>query len=181
MEAKERSELQRQADHLYCVASYLDSTFGSNDSLPPNIQISQISINKTRLRAIFGVLSHECKSSIKALSLKQHLQEYLFNEADKTNKVIKTSYSILVYLQTMAELWNNIEFINHSYKCVSLTETEYKMMYFVHYDSKDSLHSTLKTSAANWFDIKNYKKYLKSSGAPRIETCDTLYPSLNIF
>ena len=178
-DAKERSELQNQTVHLYCFASYLHSTFGPDNKFPQNIQVSEISINKTRLRALFDVLSDECKSFIRAFSLKQHFQEYLFNEANPNEEVIKTIYSVLVYLQAMADLWDSIEFINNSSRCVSLTETEYKMMYFMDYDSKDLLYKT-NTSASEWFTDENYyTKHLSS--LPSVCTCNILYPSLDIF
>ena len=181
-EAKKRTEFQNQIVHLYCVANSLHNTVGRNNASIQPIQLPQIPINKTKLSEIFADLSYECKSYTKALSLKQQLQEYLFNQTiEVSQNVISPLHSILVYLQTMASIWDDIEFNKHSRRCVSLTETEYKMMYYVQYDDDDSLFNSLFTSAARWFDKKYYNENLESDSGIVIYTCNILYPSLNSF
>ena len=179
-EAKSRSGFQNQTVHLYCVANSLYNTVGLNNDSLQVLQLSWISINKTRLNKIFGLLSYECKNYIKALSLKQHLQENLFGRTDThtTAEVsLRPLYSVLVYLQTMADILDDIEFYKHGSRCVSLTEAEYKMMYYVQYDD-DTLSHSLFYSAARWFDAEYYKTNLNSDSAPVICTCKILYPSL---
>ena len=177
-EAKKRTEFQNQIVHLYCIANSLHNTVGHNNASIQPIQLPQIPMNKTKLSEIFGLLSYECKSYTKALSLKQQLQEYLFNQTIEVfQDVISPLHSILVYLQTMASIWDDIEFNKHSRRCVSLTETEYKMMYYVQYDDA-SLFNSLFTSAARWFDKKYYNENLESITGIVICTCNILYPPL---
>ena len=177
-EAKNRSELQQQTVHLYCVANSLHNIVGRNNDSIQLIQLPRIPINKTKLSEIFDHLSYECKSYTKALSLKQQLQEYLFNQTNTTEASQDIIYSILVYLQTMASIWDDIELNKHSRRCVSLTETEYKMMYYVQYDGDDSLFDSLFTSAGRWFNIDYYNQNLESNSGIVICTCNILYPSL---
>ncbi len=181
-EAKKRNKSQNQMVHLYCVANSLHNTVGCHsESLQP-IQLPKISINKTKLSEIFNLLSYECKSYTTSLSLKQQLQQYLFNQTTDVSKdVISPLYSILVYLQTMASIWDDIEFNNHGRRCVSLSETEYKMMHYVQYDDDDSLFNSLFTSAQAWFDNKYYNENLESDSGIVICTCDILYSSLDQF
>ena len=178
-EAKKRNKSQNQMVHLYCVANSLHSTVGCHSELLQPIMLPKISINKTRLSEIFDLLSYECKSYTTSLSLKQQLQQYLFNQTTEVSEdAISPIYSIVVYLQTMASIWDDIEFNNHGRRCVSLSETEYKMMHYAQYDDDDSLFNSLFTSAQTWFDSKYYNKNLESDSGIVICTCDILYPSL---
>ena len=178
-EAKKRNKSQNQMVHLYCVANSLHNTVGCHSELLQPIQLPKISINKTRLSEIFDLLSYECKSYTTSLSLKQQLQQYLFEQTTEVSEdAISPIYSILVYLQTMASIWDDIEFNNHGRRCVSLSETEYKMMHYVQYDDDDLLFNSLFTSAQTWFDNKYYNENLESDSGIVICTCDILYASL---
>ena len=176
--ADSRTELQKHTVHLYCVANSLRNTVGNNRTAVQGVQLPNISIYNATWNKIFHHFSNECKNFITTLSLKHWLQEYLFNQTNATvlSQHIGPLHSMLVYLQTMAKIWDDIEFNVRSNSCVRLTATQYKMMYYVQYDDP-SLQQSLTNEADKWTEEEYYKKHLNS--VPSICNCNILYPSLD--
>ena len=175
--AKNRSKLQSLIVHLYCVAISLHGTVNRNRTAVPDVQLPNNSTQDTKFNEVFSYFSDECKNFTEALLLKHYLQEYLFNETNNStdSRQIGPLYSILVYLETVANILDDIQFNNnHSVRCVRLTANRYKMMYHV-LQQRDA---SLLNKAEHWIDDKYYKENLKD-GKPSICTCKTLYPTLD--
>ena len=176
---KNRSELQNQIVHLYCVAISFHSTVGRNQTAVKDVQLPKISMQNKNFNGIFNHCSHECKNFITALSLKQQLQEYWFNQADAAtvSQYIRPIHSMLVYLQTMANIFDEIEFNKRSSRCVRLTAAEYKMMYYAQYEDASLLESLIR-EAGKWINAKYYQEHLQNT-VPSTCTCKILHPSLD--
>jgi len=86
----------------------------------------------------FDQFSYECKNVTLAMSLKHQLQNYLFkqNTQHLTDDHIK---QLSVYLQTIENILDQVQFSQHHTKCVQLSSTQYRMMYHVRYNADASL------------------------------------------
>jgi len=133
--------------HLYCIANTLQHIDENiPDAAKKAVKVPPPPIDddtKMMLNITFNHHSYQCKNFTIALSLKHKLQDYLFHQTKTTaiSQYYKPLYSILAYLQTMANLLDDIEFNKHGRRCIRLTPTEYKMMYHVIYGDKLLLKS----------------------------------------
>lgn len=177
--AKNRSELQNQTVHLYCVAISLHDTVYRNKIVVQDVQLPNIPIQNTKFNQVFRYFSDECKNFTVALSLKHHLQEYLFNETNNStdSQQIRPLYSVLVYLQMLANILDDIQFNNHSVRCVRLTANQYKMMYHVLQQQQQDV-SLLDSLIDDWTAQNYYLQHFKD-GAPSTCTCKIIYPTLD--
>ena len=178
--AKTDPELQNQTLHLYCVALALFNTVGRNETALQDVRIPEITMSNIERNEIISYFSYGCKNFIMALSFKHQLQEYLFNQTDTTaiSQYIRPLYSILVYLQTLANILDDIEFNKRSSRCVKLTATEYKMMYHIQYKDTSFVES-LKKKANDMIDNKYYEDNSLENTAPSVDSCNVFHPSLN--
>ena len=145
-------------------------------SLQLHLQLSQIPIHnntETMLSITFDHFSYQCKNFTIALSLKYQLQHYYFHQTN-TTAISQYIYSILVYLQTMADILDDIEFNINSRRCIRLTAAEYKMMYYVRYGNASPLDSL--EDMEDWADRGNYEE----GTTPSTCNCEILHPSLTI-
>jgi len=71
------------------------------------------------------------------MSLKHQLQDHLFNQYNLslTTEESKHVYSILVGLQTAADILDQYRFSQHNTNCPRLSAAGYKMMYHVQYNT----------------------------------------------
>ena len=91
------------------------------------------------------------------MTLKHQLQDYLFDSENTPatfaeNSTTKKLSSILVYLQTMANILDDIELNNSNKTCLKLTSAQYKMMYYapVLQFNATNLIVTLKEKSKEW-------------------------------
>lgn len=133
---------------------------------------------KIMLNETFNHFTYECKNFIIVLSLKHQLQDYLLHRTNITtvSRYMRPLLSILIYLQTMADILDDIELINRGTRCLKLTTDDYKMMYYVKYN-EPLLLDTLFQEMENWIDLKNYKR-LNGWKTTRTCNCIILYPKL---
>ena len=177
-EAMKRSELENNTVHLFCVANSLQD-IKLNDTVKETVKVvPQASIDddtKKMLNVIFNYFSYQCKNFTIALTLKHLLLEYLFHQTDMTviSQYIEPLHSILVYLQTMANILDDMELNEHSRKCVRLTAAQYKMMYYVRYGDRPLLKSLIHME--DW-TTREYH------GGKSLSTCncEILHPSILI-
>ena len=68
------------------------------------------------------------------MTLKHQLQDHIFNIASElksdNNRKLST---ILTNLQTMANIFDGMQFNKDNSRCVGLTPAQYKIMYYVRY------------------------------------------------
>jgi len=158
-EAMNKTEKQRA--YLYCIANTLQHIDGNiSDAAKRIVNVPPPSTDddtKMMLNITFNHHSYQCKNFTIALSLKHRLQDYLFHQTKTTaiSQYYKPLCSILVYLQTMANLLDDIEFDKHNRRCIRLTPTEYKMMYHVIYGDILLLKSL--QDMKDWVTYKNYE------------------------
>ena len=124
-------------------------------------------INKT-----FNHFSSECQNFTLAMSLQHQLQDYLFNQSDQDPIIkdddIKQLSSLLVALQTVANILDQLQFYKNSSNCPRLSSSEYKMMYQVQYSTtyNNSITSLLEP-IKKWSHKDNYEEGTK----PDIRIC----------
>jgi len=120
-------------EHLYCTLRTLyNTTKHLNSTFTIQLSGSDV-INNTK---VFEEFSPFCKNFTKAMSLKHHAQEYILNENGPVldPSQVESYYSMLVSLQTITNIWDDIEFIQHKKRCVMLTATHYEKIYYVDYN-----------------------------------------------
>ena len=128
-------------DNFYCAAKLFKDNAGSLNQRNISINLNSTDIpveNRTAvLRQLFNHFSEECKDFTKAMSLKHQLQDYLFNHYNLslTTEESKRVHSILVGLQTTANILDQYRFSQHNKSCPRLSEAGYKMMYHVQYNT----------------------------------------------
>ena len=165
------SEVQRLFEKdLYCAATSLRNKAGKlrlKLTLPPYPQID-INVNTERImNATFDHFSKECKNFTIAMILKHQLQDILFNTDVITPQLSDTTElnsdniqrisTILTNLQTMASIFDDMQFSKHHSSCVRLTPIQYKIMYHVRY-SNISLLQSLK-DMEEWALDESYYEY----------------------
>jgi len=145
---------------FYCAAKLFKDNAGS----PNKTKISDI--NKTAvLCQLLNHFSEECKDFTKAMSLKHQLQDYLFNQYN-LSLTAKQVYSILVGLQTTANILDQYQFSQHNKTCPRLSAAQYKMMYHVKcYNISESLLRDIKTLGDSWVH-DNYHIYGGNKPSP---------------
>ena len=91
---------------------------------------------KTFMNKMFHQFSKLCKYFTKAMTLKHHLREHLFN-TDSALKINSDNHNnistILTSLQTMANIFDDMQFNKDNSSCVKLTPAQYRIMYYVRY------------------------------------------------
>jgi len=123
-------------EHYHCALRTLYYTAKElNSTLTIQLPGSDI-ITNTNLAKVFEKFSEICKKFTKAMSLKHYVQEYMLNETGPVlnSSQIESFSSTLVSLQTIANILDDIEFIEHKRRCVTLTETHYEKIYHVQYN-----------------------------------------------
>ena len=155
---------------LYCAATSLRNNARKlhlNLTLSPYPQID-INVNTEKImNTTFDHFSKECKNFTIAMILKHQLQDFLFNtdiitpESSDTTELnsdnIQRISTILTNLQTMANIFDDMQFSKHHSSCVMLTPIQYKIMYHVRY-SNISLLQSLK-DMEEWALDESYYEY----------------------
>ena len=173
--AQSRTAAENKTVILYCAANavQINAQFlkDLNLSVATKNPIASIILNKT-----FQQFSNECKDFILTMSLKHQLQNYLFtqNNSDLTSDQISRLSSILIYLQTVANSLDDIQFRQQSSHCVRLSAYGYRMMYHVQYDTT-SLLSEINDQGHRLIENENYKDKAGSC------VCEVLYPTWKLF
>ena len=165
------SEVQRLFEKdLYCAATSLRNTAGKlrlKLTLPPYPQID-INVNTEKImNATFDHFSKECRNFTIAMILKHQLQDFLFNTDVITPQIsdtielnsdnIKRVSTILTNLQTMASIFDDMQFSKHHSSCVRLTPIQYKIMYHVRYSDIPLLQSL--KDMEDWALDESYYEY----------------------
>ena len=161
--AMSKEEQERKLENnLYCASqtlhiegSWLRNAKFTLPSLPqPDINnATEETVNET-----YSQFSDLCKDYTKAMTLKHQLQEQLFSNdtALKLNSDNAEKLSnILTSLQSMANIFNDMEFNEDKSRCVNLTPAQYKITYHVRYTK--SLLDSLKDDFERWY--KNERLY----------------------
>ena len=165
---------QNQTVIVGCAASTIQriATFELNNELNYTVAtenpVTSIILNRT-----FKQFSNKCKDFTLAMSLKHQLQDSLFRQKnqDLTPHQINRLSSILIYLQTMANNLDDIQFRQESKHCVRLSAHGYRMMYHVRYGNTTSLLNEIKEQGHYWVTNGNYEA----------RNCEELYPTNNLF
>ena len=155
---------------LYCAATSLRNTAGKLHLYLTLSPYPQIDINvdtKKIMNAIFDHFSEECKNFTIAMILKHQLQDFLFNTDIITPQLSDTTElnsdniqrisTILTNLQTMASIFDDMQFSKHHSSCVRLTPIQYKIMYHVYYSNISLLHSV--KDMEEWAIDESYYEY----------------------
>ena len=171
-----RKDVQNKMVTLFCAAQSVDCTtvellYRTPQKTTVLLKINRFTlhgsdINKAVINEIFHHFSSECQNFTLAMSLKHQLQDYLFNQSNQDlndedteglSCQIKQLSSLLVALQTMANILDQLQFYKHTSNCPRLSSTEYKMMYQVQYSTTSLLHSIGKLGK-NWSHRNYYEK-----------------------
>ena len=164
--AKEKKQ-RKLENNLYCTAQSLhfagrqlqlhNKSFILLTSLPEIDISNNIKRNMNRMLHHFSDL---CKNSIIAMTLKHQLQEHLFND-DTALEVnpddAKTISTILTSLQTMANIFDDMQFNKDNSRCVKLTPAQYRIMYYVQYTTP--LLESLKDDLQGWYRDDSLYEY----------------------
>ena len=138
-EEKHQRELENT---LYCAAQSLYNAGGqlSNANFTlPILSENDISNNtKENMNITLRHFSDRCKYFTTTMTLKHQLQDHLFLNntiPSLTFDNAKKLYTILISLQTMADVFNDIEYNKNSRICILLTPAQYKIVYHVQYST----------------------------------------------
>ena len=116
----------------YCTAKLFQGVDNAGILLSTTISLNSADSTTTVLHLLIIIdhFSEECKNFTKAMSLKHQLQDYLFNQYNLplTTNQAEYVHSILVGLQTTAEVLDQYQFSQHNKNCPRLSAAEYKMM-----------------------------------------------------
>ena len=128
-------------DDFYCAAKLFRDSAGrlKEREISINLNSTDIPVDDriAVLCQLFSHFSEECKDFTKAMSLKHQLQDYYFNQYNLSLTTKETTFvhSILVGLQTTANILDQYQFSQRNTNCPRLPAAEYKMMYHVQYNT----------------------------------------------
>ena len=174
-QAAMKTDVQNKLNTLYCAAQSVQRTVATvaslNGILNRATAIHESDINSNTEAVIsetFNHFSSKCQNFTLAMSLKHQLQDYLFNQdlndedTEELSDQIENLSSLLVALQTMANILNHLQFYNNSSNCPRLSPTEYKMMYQVQYSTtyNNNIDSLLEP-IEKWSHTDNYEEDTK--------------------
>ena len=118
--------------NFYCAAKLFKDNAQILDHMNISISLADIPVDDRTavLCQLYNHFSEECKNFTKAMSLKHQLQDYLFNQDSSSLHTDQAEYvhSILVGLQTTADVLDQYQFSQHSKNCLRLPAAQYKMM-----------------------------------------------------
>ena len=160
--SKEERNQRRLENNLYCTSQTLHIEGNvlrvAKFTLPSLPQPDINNATEKIVKETYSQFSDLCKDYTKAMTLKHQLQEQLFSNdaaltlnSDNAEKLSK----ILTSLQSMANIFNDMEFNKVKSRCVNLTPAQYKIMYHVRYTK--SLLDSLKDDFERWY--KNERLY----------------------
>ena len=106
----------------YCTATLFQGIDNAGILLSTAISLNSADRTTTVLHLLTNNFSEECKDFTKAMSLKHQLQDYLFNQDSSSLHTDQAEYvhSILVGLQTTADVLDQYQFSQHSTNCPGL-------------------------------------------------------------
>ena len=154
--SKKEMKQRKLENNLYCAAQSLydagEDLRDKSYTLPPLPKIDVNSNTKRNMNRMLHHFSDLCKYFTKAVTLKHQLQEHLFTtdsapqlNSDNHNKIS----TILTSLQTMANIFDDMQFNKDNSRCVKLTPAQYRIMYYVRYT--DPLLESLKDDLQGWY------------------------------
>ena len=134
---------QRQLENtLFCAAQSLYNAGGQlsdeNFTLPILSGIDISNSTKENMNRTLRHFSDRCKYFTIAMTLKHQLQDYLFftdTTPDLNSDNAKRLSTILTSLQTMADVFNDMEYNKNSRICILLTPAQYEIVYHVQYST----------------------------------------------
>ena len=155
MSNEERNQRELE-NNLYCTAQSLHITGGqlrkTSYTLPSLPKIDVNSNTKGNMNRMLHHFSNLCKYFTIAMTLKHQLQEHLFTTdtvPELTSDNAKKLSTILTNLQTMAKIFDAMQFNEDNSRCVKLTPAQYKIMYYVRYTAP--LLESLKDNLQGWY------------------------------
>ena len=153
-------DVQNKLNTLYCAAQSVQRTAVTlKERLNRATVLNESDINsdtKEVINETFDHFSSKCRDFTLAMSLKHQLQDYLFNQ-DLNDEDVKQLSSLLVALQTIANILDQLQFYKNSSNCPRLSSTEYKMMYQVQYSTNNNNITLLLEPIIDWVRGTNYE------------------------
>ena len=160
----------RKLEHLYCVTRSLKEIV---QPLAPNktVNVSETNMSTETMTKVFENFSDKCRNYTQAMSLKHWLQDYLLNDNVKSDQIESYS-SMLVSLQTITNILDDVEFIQHKKHCVTLTAAHYEKIHHVQYDNTSVLDVLLA-------EMKNWMRAIdRDIALPLPHICTDIYMTL---
>ena len=150
----EEMNQRKLENNLYCAAQSLYIEGGQLRNvmytLPPFLKIDVNSNTKRNMNRMLHRFSSLCKYFTIAMTLKHQLQDHIFNTAPELNSDNNRKLStILTNLQTMANIFNDMQLNKDNSRCVKLTPAQYKIMYYVRYAAP--LLESLEDDLQGWY------------------------------
>ena len=162
--SKKEMNQRKLENNIYCAAQSLYDAGGDlrdkKYTLSPLPKINVNSNTKRNMNRMLHHFSDLCKYFTKAMTLKHQLQEHLFNtdsapqlNSDNHDKIS----TILTSLQTMANIFDDMQFNKDNSSCVKLTPAQYRIMYYVRYTAP--LLESLKDDLEGWYRDDSLYEY----------------------
>ena len=160
---RQANEQYRLENILFLAATKVRNTANSlKSTVILNVPTQYAGVNKVDRHPIYDQLTKYCMNFIMTMSLKHHLQDLLLdtNTSSQLNSDNIGNLSvILTKLQTMANIFDDIQVGKHSSSCVTFTPDEFKTIYkYIEYTNTSLLQAIL-DMATPWASDPNYYKH----------------------
>lgn len=149
---------------LYCTAQSLYHARRDLEeakfTLPSLPQADIDNTTETIANKTFDHFSNRCKHFTVAMTFKHQLQEHLFSNdtsVELNSDNAKTLSTILTSLQSVANIFNDMELNDNNSRCVKLTAAQYRIMYHVRYTAP--LLESWEDDIKDWYRNKNLYKH----------------------
>ena len=147
-----------RANSLKTEAQTLNHTLTQTGlKLCPSPQIDISDNTKALVIERFHHFSNRCQDFTTAMTFKHQLQDQLFNNVNLSSNHTKRLSKMLTSLQTMADIFDEMQCNKNDRRCVRLTPAQYNIMYYLQYDNTSLLES-LKPHMDRWY-LAGYYNY----------------------
>ena len=116
---------------LYCAAKDLYNARGQLSRR--NLQDAEYKTDDSKAKKLFNLFSDRCKEFTVAMTFKHQLLDDIFKADTAPDLNTEKLSTILTSLQTMSDIFNDMELNENDRRCVELIPTQYKIMYKARY------------------------------------------------
>ena len=162
--ANERHNQTKLEKKLLCTAKEVRNTAKRlNSTVTLNIPTEYAGVREVDRNLTYDQLTKYCMNFIMTMSLKHHLQDLLLdtNPSSQLNSDnIGKLPIILTKLQTIANIFDDIQVVKHSSSCVTFTPDEFKTIYkYIKYTNTSLLQAII-DMANFWVNDEDIYEYL---------------------
>ncbi|XP_065900390.1 uncharacterized protein [Dysidea avara] len=157
-----RRDTNEQCNTFYCKSRDLFNHLGSieNGTRVYSVEMSD-TFNKNYINSTLHQFDIACKNFTTIMAIKHQLQHSIFNGICSIDSVLSGLVVTLSYLQTLADIIQEVKKTECNEQCIKFGHDEYRMIYYTLFD--DAANTSILEIARN--SSKAWAQVLKTQGS----------------